>query len=43
MATGTEMTPQPWLARLLIDGDRATDMALAINFSETIIPERAYR
>jgi hypothetical protein len=41
MATGTEMTPQPWLARLLIDGDRATDMALAINCSDTVIPERA--
>jgi hypothetical protein len=41
MATGTELTPQPWLAWLLIDGDRVTDMTLAINGSDTVIPERA--
>jgi hypothetical protein len=41
MATCTEMTPQLWLAWLVIDGDRVTDMTLAINCSDTVIPERA--
>jgi hypothetical protein len=41
MATGTEMTPQLWLAWLVIDGNRVTDMTLAINCSYTVISERA--
>ena len=41
MAAGNEMAPQPWLAWLLIDGNRVTDMTLAIDCSDTVIPERA--
>jgi hypothetical protein len=41
MATGTGMTPRLWLAWLLIDGDRDTEMTLAMNRSDTVIPERA--